>query len=137
MRYRIESIGTIRGTNLLYVDVAFLVEGDNNVVHRNDFVMQIEPTSFRYNRWIDTGKVDDLGEPILEPDINSREEYDTDVRAVILENIARYVARIDVRKVAVDRRDTRIKVEDTDPLGLRAAPGVTKLVGTSEIEISG
>lgn len=41
MKLRVNRIQTVAKTNLLYVDVAFLENGQ--IVHRNDFIMQISP----------------------------------------------------------------------------------------------
>jgi hypothetical protein len=118
VKFKIEGMQTVKGSNRLYVDVAFLEGGE--VVHRNDFIMQIAPTHRRY--------VGDLGPDgeILDP--KAYEEYETDVAATIVANIQRYAARAAMKRA--DNRDLGIITEDTDPLGLRAKPGVADLIGT-------
>jgi hypothetical protein len=119
MKIRVEAIRTVEGTGLLHVDVAFLDQ--DQVVHRNDFIMQIAPAYRVY-----TGALGPDGE-ILDP--KAFEERQTDVVAEVLANIRAYVARTDFGKSRFDRRDPAIRTEDTDPLGLRARPGVAALVG--------
>lgn len=121
MKYRVEAIQTVKGGGLLYVDVAFL-DDQGGLLHRNDFVMQMAATQHRYTEYTGEGKE-------RRPVLASYEEYDTDVKQQILENIKGYLDRVDVAKGKEDRRDPGISTEDTDPLGLRAAPGVAELVG--------
>jgi len=118
MKFKITKIETVKGSHRLYVDVAFLDGG--KIVHRNDFVMQIRRTHREY-----VGAEGPNGE-ILEP--KAYEEQANDVAAEIVANIRRYVARVDMKR-RVDNRDQSIVTEDTDPLGLRAAPGVADLIG--------
>jgi hypothetical protein len=121
MKIRIADIKTVARAGLLYVDVAFL-DDQREVVHRNDFVMQIAPTYRVY-----TGELGPNGE-ILDPE--AFEELQTDVPAVILTNIRAYLVRHpDLSKLPADCRDPHIRREDSDPLGLRARPGVADLVG--------
>jgi len=117
MKFKITKIETVKGSHRLYVDVAFLDGG--KIVHRNDFVMQIAPVHREY-----TGEEGPNGE-ILDP--KAYEERENDVAAEIVANIRRYVERADMKRA--DNRDSRIKTEDTDPLGLRAKEGVTDLIG--------
>jgi hypothetical protein len=119
MRFRVTDIKTVEKTNLLYIDVEFLDQGQ--VVHRNDFIMQLRPTHRVY-----VGPLGPNGE-VLDP--KAYEERETDVPAEILANIRAYVARTDFAKVRFDHRDPGVRREDTDPLGLRARPGVAVLVG--------
>jgi hypothetical protein len=118
MKFRIEKIRTVVGTNLLYVDVAFLE--DNQVIHRNDFVMQLKPTHTVY-----IGRVGPNGEP-LDKGAEYFEEHDTDSAAEIVANIQAYASRASMRRL--DNRDRNLSVEDTDPLGLRVRPAVAALI---------
>jgi hypothetical protein len=128
MKVRIEAIQTVKGSALLHADVAFL-DDKGQVVHRNDFIMQIAPTYRVY-----VGEIGPAGE-ILDPE--AYETHETDVPAEILTNIRAYLARHpDLGKLPADYRDPHIQREDTDPLGLRARPGVAALVGVeAEIDI--
>jgi hypothetical protein len=123
MRFRIERIETVRGSQRLYVDVAFLQA--DKVVHRNDFIMEIRPTHVEY-----IGRVGPDGER-LDQGPEYYEERANDVAAEILANIRRYAGRATIRRL--DNRDGGIATEDSDPLGLRAAPGVAELIG-AEVE---
>lgn len=124
MKFRIEGIQTVAKTNLLYIDVAFLENGQ--VAHCNDFIMQIAPT---YQVYI--GRVGPNGEQ-LDQGPEYFETFDTDVAALIQENIQRYAGRADM--ALQDNRDLSLSTEDTDPLGLRARPGVAALIG-AEIDV--
>lgn len=119
LKFRIEKIQTVTKTTLLYVDVVFL-ENDQ-VIHCNDFIMQIWPT---YQTYI--GRVGPNGKQ-LDKGPEYFEEHDTDVAGEILANIGRYAARSAMNEA--DNRDPGIVTEDSDPLGLRAKPGVADLIG--------
>jgi hypothetical protein len=119
MKFKIIEIQTVKGTGRLYVDVAFLDGGQ--IVHRNDFVMELRPTHRRY-----IGRVGENGEQ-LDKGEEYFEEYDTDVAATIVANIQRDAARAAMKRA--DNRDPGIVIEDTDPLGLRAKEGVADLIG--------
>lgn len=121
MKIRIADIKTVKGTGMLYVDVEFL-DAQSQPMHRNDFIMQIAPTYRVY-----VGEIGPEGE-ILDP--KAYEERETDVPAEILANIHAYLARHpDLGKLPANYRNPRIPREDTDPLGLRARPGVADLLG--------
>lgn len=124
MKLKIVGIETVKNTNYLYVDVEFLDGGQ--VVHHNDFIMQIAPTHRRY-----IGRVGENGEQ-LDKGPEYFETYDNDVAAEIVASIRRYVERATMKRV--DNRDSRIQTEDTDPLGLRAASGVADLIGV-EVDV--
>ena len=124
IKFKITWIETVKGTHYIYLDVAFLKGGQ--VMHRNDFIMQIQPV---YRIYI--GRVGPNGEQLDQGD-EYFEQHDTDVRAAILDNIRRYVARADL--AVKDNRDRGIRTEDTDPLGLRARPGVAELIG-AEVDV--
>lgn len=123
MKFKIALMRTVKGTNYLYLDVAFLDGG--KIVHRNDFVMGIRPTHRRY-----TGREGPDGER-LDEGPEYYEEYGTDVAAEIVANIRRYAARSPMERA--DDRDPGIRTEDTDPLGLKAAPGVADLIGVEVV----
>lgn len=129
MKYRIDDIKTVENTSLLYVVVSFLDDTGKIVLHRNDFIMQIAATQHWYTHWIDD----------TTPDPISYEEYDTDVKTVILSNVKSYIERLETRTdVPDDLRNSNIKSEDTDPLGLRTKPGVAQLIGVvqdSEVSV--
>lgn len=117
MKFKINEMQTVKGGTRLYVDVEFIDGG--KTVHRNDFVMEVQPTYRVY-----VGELGPEGE-VLDP--KAYETHDTDVAQEILGNIRRYVARSAM--VKKDNRDRRIPIEDTDPLGLRAKPEVAALIG--------
>jgi hypothetical protein len=136
MKYRVDKIETVKGSSLLYVEVAFLDDAEK-LLHQNDFVMQIAARQGQYTRWLDTGKTTLNGRPILQPDPTSYQETDTDVAAMIQQNIKAYIERTDVAKAKADNRDRSIPTEDSDPAGLRAAPGVAQLVGSVKTAVGG
>lgn len=119
MRFRVEQIRAVRGTGMVYADVAFL-DGEGAVVHRNDFLMQV-PASRRFY----TGEVGPGGE-VLDPD--AFVEVASDARSVIVENIRRYAARLDLHTARVDARDGRIRTDASDPAGIVARTDVQELV---------
>lgn len=129
-QFEITDIKTVARSTLLYIEVDFY-DGET-VVHRNDFAMQISPTQRIY-----IGPPLDPGDPDPIPDPGDYEIVETDVRAVILANIRRYIDRVDEGlSPPFDARSTplrRTKV-DTDPLGLRGKPGVSDLVGGGRID---
>lgn len=117
--FKITSIQTVKNTlGFLYVDVEFLDAG--RVFHREDFVMQISPTVRRY-----TGPELAEGET---PEPKDYVEEAVDVKAAIIENITRYVKSSAFGRGG-DTRDPNIFRDDTDPLGLKATPGVAALIG--------
>lgn len=133
MRYRVEDIKTVGGTDLLYVEVAFIEDGRDRSVHYNDFALQIFPTQ---NIYIgpDIGPGDIDPDEVYVPNPGDYEAVETNVRQVIIDKIEAYMGRLDKigleNKPFDDRSNTlrRTKV-DTDPLGLRGKPGVEDLVG--------
>lgn len=121
MDYKITKIETPKGTAYLYVDVEF-IDQSGEVVHRNDFVMQIPPTRRVY-----------IGPELAEgetPDLKDYEEQETDVKTEIIGNIERYISRIEARGTSrLDARDPSIKTDQEDPLELKTKLGVVEMIG--------
>lgn len=124
MKFKITSLQTVKGSNMLYADVEFLDDA-GQVVHLNDFIMQISPTQIVY-----------IGPPLANdesPDPKDFEEQPVDVEAVITSNITRYAHRYnDFAGLTADNRDASIERDNTDPLDLKADPKVTDLIGTEK-----
>lgn len=126
MKFKIRSVKTLKGTEYLYLDVEF-VKGAQ-VIHRNDFVMQVPQVRRHYY-----GEVGPDGE-ILEPEKFTVER--SDAVGVILGNIRAYLGRVDLEKAPFDLRLPGVETDETDPRGLLGRLEIQAIIGV-DLEVAG
>lgn len=122
MDYKITQIEMVKDSSALYVEAEFL-ENDE-VVHRNDFVMQVKPTRRVYS-----------GPPLAEGEEPDPENYtveQVDVAGVITANIESYIDRFEARPQAArkaDNRSRKIQRDKVDRLAVLNRAELRALLG--------